>query len=179
MLMSKSDSELIAGFLAGDSSAFEELVKRHQSSIRQFLRRLTTGDHALADDIAQEVFVRMFTSLSSFRGDATLSTWLHTIAYRMFLRHVQSNAMLDFVEDEDFPDTASSAPSVVSDIMVEQMMKHLSLNERLMVTLSYSAGMSHSEIADATGAPLGTIKSHVSRAKRKLAKLLNMENPNA
>jgi RNA polymerase sigma-70 factor (ECF subfamily) len=63
--------------------------------------------------------------------------------------------------------------------MVEQMMKHLSLNERLMVTLSYSAGMSHSEIADATGAPLGTIKSHVNRAKRKLAKLLNMENPNA
>lgn len=179
MLMSKSDSELIAGFLAGDPSAFEELVKRHQSSIRQFLRRLTAGDHALADDIAQEVFVRMFTSLSSFRGDATLSTWLHTIAYRMFVRHVQSNAMLDFVEDDDFPDTASSAPSVVSDIMVEQMMKHLSLNERLMVTLSYSAGMSHSEIADATGAPLGTIKSHVSRAKRKLAKLLNMENPNA
>jgi RNA polymerase sigma-70 factor (ECF subfamily) len=179
MLMSKSDSELIAGFLAGDQSAFEALVKRHQSSIRQFLRRLTAGDHALADDIAQDVFVRMFTSLSSFRGQSTLSTWLHTVAYRMFLRHVASSDRLAFVDDEDFPDTASSVPSIVSDIMVEQMMKHLSLNERLMVTLSYSAGMSHSEIADATGAPLGTIKSHVNRAKRKLAKLLNMENPNA
>lgn len=179
MLMSKSDSELIAAFLAGDESAFEALVKRNQSSIRQFLRRLTAGDHALADDIAQEVFVRMFTSLSSFRGQSTLSTWLHTVAYRMFLRHVQSNERLVFVDDEDFPDTASSAPSIVSDIMVEQLMKHLSLNERLMVTLSYSAGMSNSEIADVTGAPLGTIKSHLYRAKKKLAKLLNMENPNA
>lgn len=178
MLMSKSDSELIAGFLAGDRSAFQEMVKRHQSSIRQFLRRLTTGDHALADDIAQEVFIRMFTSLSAFRGQATLSTWLHSIAYRLFLRHVESNSRLEFVGDDDFPEVSSSMPSVISDIMIEQMMKHLSLNERLMITLSYSAGMSHSEIADITGAPLGTIKSHLNRAKRKLAKLMNAENAN-
>lgn len=177
MLMSKSDSDLIAGFLAGDQSAFQEMVKRHQSSIRQFLRRLTTGDYALADDIAQEVFIRMFTNLSAFRGQATLSTWLHSIAYRLFLRHVESNSILEFVGNEDFPEV-SSAPSIVSDIMIEQMMKHLSLNERLMITLSYSAGMSHSEIADVTGAPLGTIKSHLNRAKRKLAKLMNTENAN-
>ena len=178
MLMSKSDSELIAGFLAGDASAFQEMVKRHQSPIRQFLRRLTAGDHALADDIAQEVFLRMFTRLASFRGDSTLSTWLHSIAYRLFLRHAASDSRLEFVADDDFPETSSPMPSVVSDIMIEQMLKHLSINERLMVTLSYSAGMSHSEIADVTGAPLGTIKSHLNRAKRKLAKLMNTENAN-
>ena len=175
MLMRKSDSELIAGFLAGDQASFADLLKRYQSPIRQFLRRLTAGDHALADDIAQDTFIKMFTSLSSFRGDSTVSTWLHTIAYRAFLRHVESNARMDFVDDAELADSLAVPSTVMSDILVEQLMKHLSINERLMVTLSFSAGMSHSEIAEVTGAPLGTIKSHVNRGKKKLERLLNVE----
>ena len=68
--MPKSDNELIAEFLTGDQVAAGNLVKRYQSPIRQFLRRLTAGDHALADDIGQETFIRMLTGLGSFRGDA-------------------------------------------------------------------------------------------------------------
>lgn len=173
--MPKSDNELIAAFLVGDQAAAGALVKRYQSPVRQFLRRLTAGDHALADDIAQETFMRMLTGLGSFRGEACLATWLHTVAYRIFLRHVASNARLEFVDDEHMPDTMVVASTVMTDILVEQMMKYLSLNERLMVTLSFSAGMSHSEIAEVTGAPLGTIKSYLNRAKKKLAKLLNAE----
>ena len=97
MLTPKTDSELISRFLAGDQRAFADLVRRYQSPIRQFLRRLAAGDHALADDMAQETFLKMFTSLASFRGDAGLSTWLHTIAYRSFLRHVASHSRLEFV----------------------------------------------------------------------------------
>jgi RNA polymerase sigma-70 factor (ECF subfamily) len=173
--MPTTDSELIAGFLAGDKAAFTHLVRRYQSPIRQFLRRLAAGDHALADDIAQETFLKMFTSLTSFRGDASLSTWLHTIAYRTFLRQAANRSRVQFVDDEDMPEAMSVAPTVMSDILVEQMMKHLSLNERLMITLSFSAGMSHAEIAVVTQQPLGTIKSHISRAKVKLARLLGTE----
>jgi len=173
--MLKSDAELIAAFLAGNQAAFGDLVRRYQSPIRQFLRRLAAGDHALADDIAQETFLKMFTSVASFRGEASISTWLHTIAYRTFLRHVASNARMQFVSDEDMPEALSVAPTAMSDILLEQMMKHLSLNERLMVTLSFSAGMSHGEIAEVTKVPLGTIKSHINRATKKLARLLRSE----
>ena len=173
--MPGTDSDLIAAFLSGDQSAFTDLVRRYQSPIRQFLRRLAAGDHALADDIGQETFLKMFTSLTSFRGDASLSTWLHTIAYRTFLRHVANRSRISFVDDDDMPEAPSVAPTAMSDILVEQMMQHLSLNERVMVTLSFSAGMSHAEIAQVTHMPLGTIKSHINRAKAKLARLLGTE----
>lgn len=173
--MLKNDNELIAAYLAGNQAAAGDLVKRYQSPIRQFLRRLTAGDHALADDIAQDTFIRMLNALASFRGGAEFSTWLHAIAYRCFLRHQQSTSRFDFVDGDEMPEAMETAPTAMSDILVEQMMRHLSVNERLMVTLSFSAGMSHSEIADITGAPLGTIKSHLHRAKKKLAKLLGVE----
>lgn len=173
--MPKNDNELISRFLSGDQMAFADLVRRYQSPIRQFLRRLAAGDHALADDIAQETFLKMFTSMASFRGEASVSTWLHTIAYRTFLRHVANHSRIRFVDDDDMPETLSVAPTAMSDILVEQMMQHLSLNERLMVTLSISAGMSHGEIAQVTQVPLGTIKSHINRAKKKLARLLGSE----
>nr|WP_063574155.1 RNA polymerase sigma factor [Luteibacter rhizovicinus] len=175
MLTPKTDSELISRFLAGDQRAFADLVRRYQSPLRQFLRRLSAGDHALADDIAQETFLKMFTSLVSFRGEAGISTWLHTIAYRTFLRHVANRSRLEFVGHDSMPEAISPAPTVMSDILVEQLMKHLSLDERLMVTLSVSGGMSHAEIAEVTQAPLGTIKSHINRAKKKLARLLGSE----
>ncbi|MCW0397347.1 RNA polymerase sigma-H factor [Xanthomonas sacchari] len=173
--MSTSDNELIARFLAGDRRAANDLVRRYQSPIRQFLRRLTAGDHALADDIAQETFIRMLGALGSFRGDASLSTWLHTVAYRQFLRQVQANMRLEFVEEMEPHVEAVDASNAMSDVLLEQMMRHLTINERLAATLAFSAGMSHGEIADVTGMPLGTIKSHINRAKKKLARLLDIE----
>lgn len=170
-----SDNELIAHYLAGDSAAAGQLVKRYQSAIRQFLRRVTAGDHALADDIAQETFICMLSGLKTFRGDASLGTWLHTVAYRIFLRQATTGSRLEFVDDEQIPEAMAVAPTVMNDILVEQMMKHLSLNERLVITLAFSAGMSHAEISDVTGMPLGTVKSHVNRAKKRLAALLNTE----
>ncbi|MDR6673226.1 RNA polymerase sigma factor [Xanthomonas sp. 1678] len=173
--MSSSDNELIARFLAGDRRAADDLVRRYQSPIRHFLRRLTAGDHALADDIAQETFIRMLGALGGFRGDASLSTWLHTVAYRQFLRHAQANARLQSVEDAETHPEPVDASNAMSDVLLEQMMRHLTINERLVVTLAFPAGMSHGEIADVTGMPLGTIKSHINRAKKKLARLLDIE----
>lgn len=71
----KTDNELIAQFIANkDKNAFALLVEKHQSSIRQFLRRLTAGDHQLADDIAQETFILMFRKLHTFKGNSSLKT---------------------------------------------------------------------------------------------------------
>ncbi|MAO67731.1 MULTISPECIES: sigma-70 family RNA polymerase sigma factor [Idiomarina] len=81
-----NDKALIARVIArGDQHAFATLVRQHQNGVRHFLRRLTAGDHAQADDLAQEVFLRAYKSLKSFRAEASFSSWLHSIAYRSFL----------------------------------------------------------------------------------------------
>ena len=75
----KSDFELatqVAG--SGHSRAFQELVERHEAKVRAFLRRLAAGDHALADDLAQETFLLAFRKIASWKGQGSFSSWLHT-----------------------------------------------------------------------------------------------------
>ncbi len=83
--MSLTDAELVARVLLDDDHhAFAELIKRHQSAVRGLLRQLTRTDLALADDLAQETFVRAYKHIRSFRGEAKFSTWLYRIAYNCF-----------------------------------------------------------------------------------------------
>src|SRR3954470_24709909 len=110
-----SDAQLIARCLVGDDRhAFAELVKRHQSSVRACLRKLTAGNHALADDLAQETFVLAWRNLRAFRQEARFSTWLYRIATNCWLAHARKRReeLLgdrdDELADEDV-DAASSA----------------------------------------------------------------------
>jgi len=169
----KTDSELIARHCSfQDKAAFAELVTRYQSSIRQFLRRLTAGDHHLADDIAQETFLIMFRKINTFSGTSTLSTWLHKVAYNCFLKSIKTHEKFQFDDDFDIETIASIETDLLSDILLEKLMLNLSIDERLTLTLNFAAGMSHSEIVSITKIPLGTVKSHINRAKNKLSKLL-------
>src|ERR1700745_3984472 len=95
-----SDAQLIPGVLAAaDSHPFGELVRRHQSAIRASLRRLTGGNHALADDLAQETFLLAYRNLRSFRQEAKFSTWLYRIAYNVFLADARKIKELSLPED--------------------------------------------------------------------------------
>src|SRR5438445_10407725 len=83
---SLSDAQLIARCVVGDDRhAFAELVRRHQSTVRACLRKLTAGNAALADDLSQETFLLAYRNLQSFRHEAKFSTWLYRIAYNVFL----------------------------------------------------------------------------------------------
>ncbi|TQV66974.1 RNA polymerase sigma factor [Exilibacterium tricleocarpae] len=169
-----SDNELIARIINNnDHQAFAELMRNHQSTIRHFLRRLTAGNHALADDIAQDVFLLVFQKLGGFRGQASFSTWLHKIAYRCFLRNQQKAYYRHETEAVDSVLLTVSTQDVEADITVERLMAYLETNERVCLTLSYSVGMSHSEISNATNLPLGSVKSYISHGKRKLAEKVN------
>src|SRR5512133_2992042 len=90
-----SDAQLIARCIVGDDRhAFAELVKRHQSAVRACLRKLTAGNHALADDLAQETFLLAYRNLKSFRQEAKFSTWLYRIAYNAFLADMRKTKEL-------------------------------------------------------------------------------------
>src|SRR5258708_7858011 len=102
-----SDAQLIARVLVQDDRhAFGELVRRHQSAVRTTLRRLTGGNHALADDLAQETFLLAYRNLRSFRQEAKFSTWLYRIGYNAFLADARKMKELPLPDDADADDFA-------------------------------------------------------------------------
>src|SRR5207245_3324803 len=97
-----SDAQLIARVLVQDDRhAFGELVRRHQSAVRACLRKLTTGNHALADDLAQETFLLAYRNLKSFRQEAKFSTWLYRIAYNAFLADLRKTKELPLSDEAE------------------------------------------------------------------------------
>src|SRR6202166_2863747 len=100
--MPVSDAQLIArAVVQDDRHAFGELVRRHQSAVRSTLRRLTGGNIAQADDLAQETFLLAYRNLKSFRQEAKFSTWLYRIAYNVFLADARKIKELPMPEDMD------------------------------------------------------------------------------
>jgi RNA polymerase sigma-70 factor (ECF subfamily) len=179
------DSALVARALSGnDRHAFAVLVRRHQSSVRALLRRLTNGDDALADDLAQETFVQAWRKLDQFRGDARFGTWLYRIGYNTFLMHARSRKpeeSLDELEaaaslaadDEDSdhaPGQTRSPDEAAADMEMDlkRAMARLSPAERAALVQCYYLDRSHEEAAYVLDCPVGTVKSHVLRAKQKL-----------
>jgi RNA polymerase sigma-70 factor (ECF subfamily) len=175
----------IADWLAcarqGDRHAFARLVRAHQSRVRLQLRRLTQGDAALADDLAQETFVQAWLHLNDFRGDARLATWLHRIALTRFLQHARRPRLpLEWREpDTETADAPAHDPRAVEGLGrdVERALQALSEIQRLAVLHCFHLDLTHAEAAQVLGLPLGTLKSHLDRAKIRLRELLDAWNP--
>lgn len=156
---------------AGDDQAFSELVNRRQASIRGLLRRWS-ADAALADDLAQEAFVLAWKRLRQLEAPGAFGGWLRQIALNVWLRHARkARLLLDDVADQaELPDRRTTDTAVAMDL--ERALTQLTPAQRLCVVLSYSEGMSHPEIAAATGMAPGTVKSHIRRGAEKLRQLL-------
>ncbi|HJR69078.1 MAG TPA: sigma-70 family RNA polymerase sigma factor [Gammaproteobacteria bacterium] len=167
--MSDSDAALVARVVADDDrGAFELLVRRHQSAVRNFLRRLARNDVERANDLAQETFIKMHAGLHSYRGAARLSTWLFRIAYHTFLNDERGRRTnVEFSEDEHAgaEDTAAATATTLD---VDSALERLPVRQRAVFDLHYKKGMTHSEVADALELPIGTVKSDLKRGHEKL-----------
>ena len=174
-------ADWLARARAGDRNAFARLVRAHQSRVRLQLRRLTQGDAALADDLAQETFVQAWLHLNDFRGDARLSTWLHRIALTRFLQHVRRPRLpLEWREpDTETAHVPAHDPRAVEGLGrdVERALQALSEIQRLAVVHCFHLDLTHAEAAQVLGLPLGTLKSHLDRAKIRLRELLEAWSP--
>src|SRR5438552_11971136 len=170
-----TDAQLIARVVVHDDrNAFSELVRRHQSAVRTTLRRLTTGNHALADDLAQETFLLAYRNLKLFRQEAKFSTWLYRIAYNAFLADLPKTKELPLPDDEDADDISGSADAapvartVALSVDLQRAMAVLSDAERAAIVQCYHNDLSHEEAAFVLGCPVGTVKTHILRAKQRL-----------
>jgi len=175
----------IADWLAqarqGDRHAFARLVRAHQSRGRRQRRRRTQGAAARADQHAPETFVQAWLHLNDFRGDARLATWLHRIAVTRFLQHVRRPQLPQEWRDADASDASDPGhdPRAIEglDRDVERALLALSEIQRLAVVHCFHLDLSHAEAAQVLGLPLGTLKSHLDRAKTRLRELLGAWNP--
>jgi len=177
-----TDALLIARALVGDDRhAFAELVRRNQSAVRACLRKLTAGNHALADDLAQETFVLAWRNLKSFRQEARFSTWLYRIATNCWLADARKRkeellgdgdaALPDEDGGDTLPDGAprdDHARAATLKIDLERAMAVLSEGERAAIVQCYHNDLTHEEAAYVLDCPVGTVKTHVLRGKQKL-----------
>ncbi len=175
--MPVGDAELVARVLAGDDRrAFAELVRRHQSAVRGLLRRLTAWDAALADDLAQETFLRAWRSLASWRGEARLSSWLYRIAYNGWASQVRR------APEPEPPEPAPPRPAADGAIDRHDLGRALATlreEERTALALAYGRDVTHEEAAAILDWPLGTLKTHLLRGREKLRRILaaGLEGP--
>jgi RNA polymerase sigma factor (sigma-70 family) len=172
--VSFTDADLIARVLAReDQNAFGELVRRHQSPVRAFLARMTRGDAHLADDLAQETFLKAWQKLQTYRGSAKFSTWLFGIAINEFRSAARQRKELA-LEDVQEPPLEEHAAARDSHLRMDltEALKLLNSNERAAVMLCCQNGLSHEEAAQVLDCPLGTVKTNILRGKEKLRRRL-------
>jgi RNA polymerase sigma-70 factor (ECF subfamily) len=165
-LTAMHDQELAALAAAGDRRAFGELVRRHNTGVRGLLMRMG-ADPATADDLAQDAFLAAFSRIADFRGEGAFAGWVKRIAARLYIKRWRKNRH-DAGETEALEGSTGGEGEAAQRMDLDGAMLTLSPAERVCVSLCYGAGFSHSEAAEAIGAPLGTVKSHVKRGLDKL-----------
>jgi RNA polymerase sigma-70 factor, ECF subfamily len=170
-LSQADESMVIALACAGDDRAFAELVRRCQNRVRGFMHRLCNHpDHA--EDLAQQVFLKVWKSMRQLRAPGAFHGWLNKIMVSIWLEEVRRRKLETSELDETIESEAPKA-SPGERIDLDAALAQLSSAMRLCVVLAYNDGMSHQEIADAADMPLGTVKSNVSRGVAKLKVLLS------
>lgn len=156
---------------SGDHLAFEQLMRQNQSPVRQFLRRLLQNNHAIADEISQETFLKAFLHIKTYRSEGKFLSWLFKIAYQLFVSHSRKKQALTNVEIEEVADPFSSQEQFDAQRTVKALIKYLRPDERATLLLHFSHELSHHEIAGVMDIPLGTVKSLIRRSKLKLKTL--------
>lgn len=176
-----NDISLVAQVaVLGNRRAFDELVRRHQSSVRRFFLHQTLGNEALSDDLAQDTFIKAYTNISKFRGLSSFQTWLMRIAYNVFYdycRKMSNEQLVMSNANEEMKNVSAAHSSFITSnsslkMDIYQALSLLKDDERTCITLQLIDGYDIAKIADITQMKQGTVKSHLSRGKEKLANYL-------
>jgi RNA polymerase sigma-70 factor (ECF subfamily) len=170
-LAGASEASVVALAASGDDQAFGELVRRRQGMVRELMRRLC-GDRTFAEDLAQQAFVQAWRQLRRLQSPMAFGSWLRAIAVNVWLQEARrAPARLETVVaemPEPQPDGSPPADLAATRLDLSRALLRLKPPERVCVVLAYAEGLSHSEIAEATGWPLGTVKSNVARGAERL-----------
>ena len=181
---SLADGELVQTAIAGREASFEELVRRYQRPIAAYIYRMV-GDYDAALDLTQEVFIKVYNSLTRYRSEFKFSTWIYKIAHNAAIDHLRRFAVREQALTTGFdgerreisiesrrptPEQESEREERRSEI--ESVVQLLPGAYRELIVLRHSHDLSYDEIADVTGLPLGTVKNRLFRARETMRELL-------
>ncbi|MDE7410474.1 MAG: RNA polymerase sigma factor [Paramuribaculum sp.] len=152
---------------------FIRYVESHQRAVRRFLTALCCGDAALADDLAQDTFVKAYLACDSFREDSKLSTWIYRIAYNTFVSSRRSYKSTEEIVEAVGLITTDRADKAFEYQQLYQALDRLSDKERSAILLHYMQGYAINEIAEITDTSIDAVKQQLSRGRQHLKGLLN------
>ena len=179
----RTDAELVAAVLAGHRDAFDGIVERHRRQVYQLCYRFV-GNHEDASDLAQDVFIRAFKSLRTYKGDAALGTWLYRIAVNVSLNKVSSKSArsepLDSLLYANDLRAASGDESASDAVLryeraaqVRAAIARLPKKQRATLILRIYHDLPHEQIAGILGSSVGAVKANFFHALNNLKKLLS------
>jgi RNA polymerase sigma-70 factor (ECF subfamily) len=159
----------------GDVDAFETLYRSHAPAVHALCRRMT-GDDGEARDLVQDVFVRAWQRLPTFRGQSALSTWMHRLAVNVVLEQMRSTKrdVNRFIDDADHDALPAHPTSPDARMDIDRAVAKLPAGARIVFVLHDVHGYSHDEIAQMTGIAAGTARAQLFRARRALMRLLEL-----
>jgi RNA polymerase sigma-70 factor, ECF subfamily len=178
-----NERELVERCRSGDEGAFQELIERYKDLVFALIAR-TVQDRSRAEDLAQDVFLRIHRGLPYFRGEARLSTWIYRIVANVCVQdQTRPSVQAPTVSLDDEQTGARVTPSApdrqFGDLelrdRLEKAIARLPPNYRLLVAAHYLDGVLYEDLAEALGLPLGTVKTQLYRAKQQLRRLLETE----
>lgn len=173
----RADQDLVAACLSGDAAAFDIIVERHKRSVYQLCYRFV-GNHEDASDLSQDVFLRAFRGLKSFRGQASLGTWLYRIGVNVCLNRVSLKVpRTESIDARPHLDTRTESASerLLRDeraARVRAAVSELPRKQRAALVLRVYQEMSHQDIAKILGSSVGAVKANVFHALQNLKKRL-------
>jgi len=180
------DAELVKRVQAGDKTAFDLLVRKYQSRVISLVGRYVKN-HATAQDIAQEAFIKAYRGLANFRGDSAFYTWLYRIAINTAKNHLvaQSRRVPDveidaqeaeqygnggLLQDQSSPERILLTEEIKNEVFAT--IETLPDDLKMAITLRELEGMSYEEIAKSMDCPIGTVRSRIFRAREAIDKVL-------
>lgn len=177
-----NERDLIARCKAGDEAAFTQLVEHYQNLVFGVISR-TVSNRARVEDLAQDVFLRVYRGMASFRGDSRLSTWIYRITANTCAQQRPGRGVREVSLDEDVEGRPLRQPGSVDaafgDIelrdRLDKALARLPARYRLLIAGHYLKDVQYEDLAEALELPLGTVKTHLYRAKRILRRLLEEE----
>lgn len=183
-----TDEELVEGVKKGNIDAFEDIVKKYENKVYGIVFHMMKNQNEV-EDLAQEVFLKVYKNLDRFKGDSSLYTWIYKITVNLCLDELKKRKNIIYldekisVEDGEIDKELPSNERLQEELYEDKELKenlHRCINklpdkQKMMIVLRDIKGFSYDEIAEITNNKIGTVKSQINRARLKLKELLDKE----